>query len=210
MRFALLLGLVFQAFIINDVAAQSTTPSPTVHGGHRLEVFGGYSYLHFDSGFSSAQVPATSMGMNGWIAGGTYNVTNYLGVTAEFSGQYAGDLFGVNTFFSPPFSTHVHNFLFGPTLTYRKNTKITPFAHILVGDSRATIINNSPGFNATRDTFALGVGGGVDYRISRRLAVRFGQFDYLHTSFNLTPSIAGLPTSQNHFRYSAGIVIKAF
>ena len=210
-RFALMLGLIFQTFIINYAAAESTATGSTVPGGHRLEAFGGYSYLHFDSGFSSAQVPATSMSMNGWIIAGTYNVTNYFGVTAEFSGQYVGDFFGLNTLIAPPFRTHVHNFLFGPTLTYRKSTKITPFAHILVGDSHATILNENPGnFNATRDALALAAGGGVDYRVSNRLAVRLAQFDYLHTGFNFNPQLSGLPTSQNHFRYSAGIVIKAF
>ena len=97
-----------------------------------------------------------------------------------------------------PFRTHVHNFLFGPTLTYRKNTKITPFAHILVGDSHGTILaENHPGFSDTRDVFALAAGGGVDYRIGNRLAVRLAQFDYIHTNFNFNHNafnISGLPT----------------
>jgi Outer membrane protein beta-barrel domain len=213
MRFALLLGLILQPFMINDAAAESTAIGSTVPGSHRLEAFGGYSYLHFDSGLSSAQLPTTSMGMNGWIVAGTYNVSDYFGVTAEFSGQYAGDLFGLNTRFTPPFgtfSTHVHNFLFGPTLTYRKKAKIAPFGRILLGDSHGTILNGNPSFNVTTDTFALAAGGGVDYRVSKRLAVRLGQFDYLHTNFNFSRQVTELPTSQNHFRYSAGIVIRAF
>jgi hypothetical protein len=126
---------VFQTFVINYAAAQSIATGPTAPGSHRLEAFGGYSYLHFNSGFSNtpALVAATStnMGMNGWTIAGTYNVTNYFGATAEFSGQYAGDFLGANAAFTNrPFRTHVHNFLFGPTLTYRKNTKITPFARI--------------------------------------------------------------------------------
>jgi hypothetical protein len=99
MRFALMLGLIFQTFMINYAAAQSTATGSTVPGSYRLEAFGGYSYLHFDSGLSSTQaVPisaasTTSMGMNGWTIAGTYNVTNYFGATAEFSGQYVGDFF---------------------------------------------------------------------------------------------------------------------
>src|SRR5258708_31403164 len=100
MRFALLLGLIFQTFMINYVAAESIATGPTVPGSYRLEAFGGYSYLHFNSGFS-ANVPlfTTSMGMNGWTIAGTYNVTNHLGATAEFSGQYVGDFFGLNHIF---------------------------------------------------------------------------------------------------------------
>jgi hypothetical protein len=217
MRFALLLGLIFQTFMMNYAAAESTATGPTVPGGYRLETFGGYSYFHFNSGFSSTQgligVTSTSMGMNGWTIAGTYNVTNYFGATAEFSGQYAGDFLGANAAFTadPAFRTHVHNFLFGPTLTYRKNTKITPFARILVGDSRGTILAEGTAFSITRDALGLAAGGGVDYKIGHRLAVRLAQFDYIHTSFNFNNGVLnGFPTSQNHFRYSAGIVIKAF
>lgn len=219
LRILLLLGLIFQTFITNSGAAQSTTASPTVPGSHRLEVFGGYSYLHFNSGLSSTQgltgLTSTSMGMNGWTIAGTYNFTNYFGATAEFSGQYAGDFLGVNASFipDPGVRTHMHNFLFGPTLTYRKNTKITPFAHILVGDSHGTIVQTegpTPLFGFKRDALGLAAGGGVDYKISHRLAVRLAQFDYIHTSFNFNSFANGLPTSQHHFRYSAGIVVKAF
>ena len=218
MRFALLLGLIFQTFMINYVAAQSIATGPTVPGSYRLEAFGGYSYLHFNSGFSNtpALVAATStnMGMNGWTIAGTYNVTNYFGATAEFSGQYVGDFFGLNhTFPGQPTRTHVHNFLFGPTLTYRKNTKIAPFARILLGDSHATILNEGFASSLTRDALALAAGGGVDYKVGNRLAVRLAQFDYIHSNFDYSNDFvffSGFSTSQNHFRYSAGIVIKAF
>jgi hypothetical protein len=218
MRFALLLGLIFQTFMINYAAAQSTATGSTAPGSHRLEAFGGYSYLHFDSGLP-ANVPlfgvtTTSMGMNGWTIAGTYNVTNYLGATAEFSGQYVGDFFGLtHTFPGQPTRTHVHNFLFGPTLTYRKNTKIAPFARILLGDSHATILNEGFASSLTRDALALAAGGGVDYKVGNRLAVRLAQFDYIHSNFdyrNDFVNFSGFSTSQNHFRYSAGIVIKAF
>jgi len=77
MRLALLLGLIFQTFMINYAAAQSTATDRTVPG-----------------------ISSTTMGMNGWTIAGTYNVTNYFGATAEFSGQYAGDFLGVNASFT--------------------------------------------------------------------------------------------------------------
>jgi hypothetical protein len=154
------------------------------------------------------------MGMNGWTIAGTYNVTNYLGATAEFSGQYVGDFFGLTHIFpGQPTRTHVHNFLFGPTLTYRKNTKIAPFARILLGDSHATILNKGFASSLTRDALALAAGGGVDYKVGNRLAVRLAQFDYIHSNFDYRNDFvifSGSSTSQNHFRYSAGIVIKVF
>ena len=49
------------------------------------------------------------------------------------------------------------------------------------------------------------------------LSIRIAQFAYMHTNLNYNDwfssiagtTIAGLPTSQNHFRYSAGIVVRA-
>src|SRR6266436_7614696 len=49
---AVLFG-VYQTFVINYAAAQSIATGPTVPGSHRLEAFGGYTYLHFNSGLSS-------------------------------------------------------------------------------------------------------------------------------------------------------------
>jgi opacity protein-like surface antigen len=218
MQFAFLLGVIFQTFMINYAGAESTATSSTVPGGHRLEAFGGYSYLHFDSGLPSNAplfgVTTTSMGMNGWTIAGTYNFTNYFGATAEFSGQYIGNFFGINASFpDQPTRTHLHNFLFGPTLTYRKNAKLTPFAHILVGDSHVTTLTKGSAFSLTRDALALAAGGGVDYKVGSRLTVRLAQFDYMHSNFdyrNAVVNFSGFSTSQNHFRYSAGIVIKAF
>jgi hypothetical protein len=46
----------------------------------------------------------------------------------------------------------------------------------------------------------MAYGGGLDVRVAKRLAVRMGQFDYVRTQFN--------SGSQNHFRYSSGIVLR--
>lgn len=152
------------------------------------------------------------MGMNGWKFAATYNLNHYLGITADLSGQYNADFLGSNRFFAPakPFDTHIHNFLFGPTVTYRNHTRIIPFAHFLVGDSHGTIFDNN-GFGATSDGFAVAVGGGADLQLTRSLLLRLGQLDYVHTNLNFNNNafgMSGLPTSQNNFSYSAGIVVR--
>jgi hypothetical protein len=68
----------------------------------------------------------------------------------------------------------------------------------------------------TYSDFAVAVGGGVDYNISRRFAVRVGQLDYYHASLNLDKYyqsafgvlIQGNPTTQVNLRFSAGIVLR--
>jgi opacity protein-like surface antigen len=144
-----------------------------------LNVFGGYSYLHVSPG---NRLPGANT--NGWEAQATVNVTEYVGVTADFDGHY-GSVAGVGG--------HDYNFLFGPTL-FRRSDYLTPFAHLLFGGSHA----GGNGFSGT--AFAWAIGGGFDWNIKPNVAVRLGQLDYLANHF------AG--TTQNNFRYSAGIVFR--
>jgi hypothetical protein len=142
-----------------------------------LDVFGGYSYLHASPG---NRLPGANT--NGWEAQATVNVTEYVGVTADFDGHY-GSVAGIGG--------HDYNFLFGPTL-FRRSDYLTPFAHLLFGGSHA----GGNGFSGT--AFAWAIGGGFDWNIQANVAVRLGQLDYLANHF------AG--TTQNNFRYSAGVV----
>jgi hypothetical protein len=154
------------------------TVSALAQNDSKLDVFGGYSYLH---------VPATaspSQNTNGWEAQATINLTKYLGVTADFDGHY-GDVFRMGGY--------DNNFLFDPTIFHRHD-KVTGFAHLLFGGSRA----GAHGFSET--AFAWAIGGGVDWNLKKRLAIRLGQFDYLPTYFG--------STTQNNFRYSAGVVFR--
>ncbi len=144
-----------------------------------VDVFGGYSYMHVSPGNG-----ADGANTNGWEAQATANLTDILGVTADFDGHY-GDVFGIGG--------HDYNFLFGPTLFYRYE-KVTPFAHVLFGGSHA----GSNGFSDT--AFAWAIGGGLDWNVKSSIAVRLGQFDYLATHF--------ANNTQNNFRYSAGIVFR--
>ncbi len=145
----------------------------------QFDIFGGYSLLHFSPG---SGLPGANT--NGWEAQATGNLSQYVGVTADFDGHY-GDIFGVGG--------HGYNFLFGPTFSYRSD-KFTAFAHALFGGSHV-------GARGSSDTaFAWAVGGGVDWNWTKRLAIRLGQFDYLPTYFGCT--------TQNNIRYSAGVVFR--
>jgi hypothetical protein len=100
----------------------------------------------------------------------TYNFNRWLGLTMDERLQY-NDTF------------HLNAFAIGPKFTYRTEHWM-PFAEALYGfqhfDSYPTRDQNSP---------ILYLGGGVDYRVSRRFAVRPIQADYVQTTFdrNLPP-----------------------
>ncbi|MBZ5567639.1 MAG: hypothetical protein LAN64_07275 [Acidobacteriia bacterium] len=154
----------------------------------KAEVFGGYQYtrLNFGSG-------TPGLNFNGWNAAVTGNVNHWLGVTGDFSGAYKSTLGD---------SLKQHTFMFGPTVSSHSSDRFTPFAHALFGVARFSESGSDPSgapFSDSRNSFAMALGGGVDVGV-KNFAVRIGQFDYLMTRFG--------STTQNDFRYSAGIVFR--
>ena len=179
-----LLGAFFLLLVFPlSVTAQQTDYPP-------VEVFGGYSYLRANpEGFN----------LNGWNASFTGNLTNWFGIKGDFSGHYGSpsDQFGT----IPGVDINQHTFMAGPKLAYRTRT-FTPYAHFLIGAARAgTSIDD---FDSTSSwALATILGGGLDLNLSRSVALRLGQADWLMTRFD-----AGNDDQQNNFRFSAGIVFK--
>jgi hypothetical protein len=162
----------------------------------KAELFGGYSYFRANSdGFN----------LSGWNASVTANITNWFGVEGDFSGHYGSPrVYG----FEVPFvDVSSHTFMAGPKLTYRANT-VAPFAHFLIGAARAS--TGAFGYSLSDTALATVVGGGVDINVSKSLAIRAIQADYIMTRFQVGPQIAfsGLDDRQNNFRLSVGLVLK--
>ncbi len=159
-----------------------------------VEVFGGYSYFRANP---------EEFNLNGWNASIAGNVTNWFGIQWDFSGHYGHptDQFGRSIS-----GIHIDNYTFmmGPRLAYRAGS-FTPFAHFLLGAARAGTRDVSFG-NTSDWALAAVIGGGVDLNVSRSVAVRMAQVDYLMTRFD-TGDFFG-DNRQNNFRFSAGIVFK--
>ena len=148
--------------------AQEETP--------KADIFGGYSLLH------SGGLVGTNA--SGWNASATGNLNRWFGLTGDFSGHY-DNIAGIGV--------KDHNFLFGPTVSYRK-PKLTPFAHLLLGDSHVS------GGGASDNAFATALGGGADWNVTPRVAVRLIQADWLQTHF--------ASDTQNNGRFSFGVVFR--
>jgi hypothetical protein len=159
----------------------------------KVEIFGGYALFRADSGLTTMPNQTS----NGWEASVTGNVNRFLGFTADFNGDYtSANTAGGNV------TGHIHNFLFGPTVSYRTR-RLTPFVHALFGVSHltgSTELASTTTSSSSDNAFAMALGGGFDVRINRLLAFRLAQLDYLRTQFS--------STSQDNFRYSTGIVLK--
>jgi len=162
----------------------------------KLEVFGGYQYLHWD-------LSGGALNMNGFDASGTYNFNRWVGFSADVSGAYNNS--GVQG------TTHIYNYMFGPTLYPLGHHRITLFVHGLAGDGHIHVdvpaSGGFPAFTLTDSGFVYAAGGGFDATITRHIAVRLFQGDYEQTQFLQDQNLGGFPTQKN-IRIAAGIVFR--
>ena len=164
----------------------------------RFEVAGIYEYINFSPGNPFA--PFNNHGAAGSF---TYNTSKWVGLTGEFAGyRFDRNLFpvsGSNAGVSGGFVTY----LFGPRLNLRKFNYFVPFAQILVGGANGgTELVGTTNQNA----FAMAPGGGVDMVLTKNVAWRVAQFDYLMTTF--TGLQVGATGRQNNFRAGTGFVFR--
>jgi len=177
----------------------------------KSEVFGGYSLERIAGGcgtdYRCNNNTGATTNLNGWTASLTGYLSKSFGVSAQFSGNYgnAGFAGGGGGFAT----VHRYAYQFGPVYTFRWQ-RASAFTHVLLGGISQGVIQASPnGVVQSYTSFLWSVGGGLDVKLSKRLAVRAAQIDYERHNVSPAanaPSQAGSPT--NGFRYSAGIVVR--
>lgn len=87
----------------------------------------------------------------------------------------------------------------GPTVKARSWKKLQPFARVLIGGARFAARNQQLKFDKSNLGFALIAGGGIDWKLSDRFAVRVLQADFLGTRI--------LGSTVKNARVGAGIVL---
>ncbi|HTS58946.1 MAG TPA: hypothetical protein VMH03_15490 [Terriglobales bacterium] len=166
-------------------------------------VFGGYSY-------GNADYLPNRVSINGWEASGEAKFLPFLGVVADFGGQYGSPNFTIqspcpvtNAFSCLPpqhpqtatISITQYSFLFGPRFSIQVK-KLRPFAHALFGASH--LYEHTPLVSSTDTAFSYALGMGLDYRFNHRFGWRV-QGDALETQF--------FNAWQTNLRVSTGLVI---
>jgi opacity protein-like surface antigen len=182
-------------------------------------------------GLSSVlRAPSDTFGIRsnftGWTAEGQYNGNRWIGIVGDFGGHNNAPITALKTSGVTGLpSESEYYFLFGPALTYRNKSRLTPFAHALFGYERISLSASTitglaspvPSAATTFDDFTMALGAGLDYKIVRHFSVRVGQLDYFHTSLNLDkfygsalgPGLfQNLSIRQKNLRVSAGIVVQ--
>lgn len=176
--------LIALLFCAVPLAAQSDEAVP------KVEIFGGYNLLHH----VAPDVPGVDIPeSHGWIASVTGNVNRYLGMEFEVSGAYASiGYLNVSTY----------NVGGGPRISARTD-KATPFVHALFGVSHGSAdvdLGDGSLDVLSQNGFAMAIGGGIDWNIHPRFAIRAPQIDY-------TPVRARGEFSHG-LRVSGGLVFK--
>jgi outer membrane protein OmpA-like peptidoglycan-associated protein len=176
----------------SDKKKGSQDPEAPGRAVPKYEANVGYSYMNFNPGS-----PFGSFNNHGVTGGLTYNVNRWLGVASDL-GEYhfRRDLNGQTT------KGGQFAYLFGPRFNLRRFDYFIPFAQFLVGGTHAGLpLNGDGGQNA----LALDAGGGVDVALTKSLAWRFAQIDYLATHSS-GPALG--TNHQNNLRVGTGLVYR--
>jgi hypothetical protein len=179
----------------------------------RLELFVGYTYLRV---FPTVGFGNRIYWMNGGSTSIAFNLNRYLGLVGDFGGFNETRL--MITTGNPPQATgpfeavdggSAYTFLGGPRVSLRNHTRLTPFVQALFGEMYATQVSLCPTCTSilpAQNAFALTAGGGLDIRLTHRIAIRAVQGEYFMTRFeNLA---TGKTSSQADARLSTGLVFR--
>lgn len=160
----------------------------------RAEVAVGYQFAHTNAPPSGCQC----FGLNGGFASLAVKYKYWLSFAGEVSGSHANGISSLGQ------NLTLTTFAAGPRVTFR-GKRLVYFGQVLAGGAHASdsYFPSSSGAKPTATSFAFTSGGGVDFNLNHRLAIRPIEVQYLHTQF---PN--GVNDRENHLLIGAGLVVK--
>jgi hypothetical protein len=182
-----IVGVVVFACVSLGTADAQQAPALTP----QFEVSGTYSYVRANAANSGG-----GYNLNGGSASFTYNFSDRFAVVAD------GGIYRFGGLPSGIDST-MYTYLFGPRYNFRKVSRVTPFAEVLLGGGRLNA--SSGGISAGENGFSMAIGGGLDWPLRHRFSIRLIEADYLLTRFD---RVTGTSATQNDVRISAGLVFR--
>jgi opacity protein-like surface antigen len=192
--------------LVAGVAAAGDFPKVEIFGGYDLLKLGGsdvndltdYIEEGLGEGLSDSSISTSKLFKKGFDASITFNVNEYFGIEANFLYNRGNLVKATATVDGDPaeFKEKGTDFAFmaGPRFTYRKNEKVTPFAHALFGVNHVKLepsytINGEDAIDTvpddfvsdltgTENGFGMAIGGGIDVNVNKTFAIRLIQADY--------------------------------
>ena len=188
--------------------AQSTSQGPPP-SYPKFEVPVGFSFVNVHPD----QPALTSFNVFGGGGGFVYNITPILGIKADLMGytQGTGQRVTHNGEYLGNVSGNLFTYLFGPQI--KKHSGVfQPFGEALFGAAHTNLNANlckveedtCGSGTGSNNGFAMEYGVGLDIPIAKSIQFRPVEVDYLYTHFN-SNQIAGYSSSQNNFKYFAGV-----
>ncbi|MFN0124605.1 MAG: hypothetical protein ACKV2V_29235 [Blastocatellia bacterium] len=164
----------------------------------RIEFYAGYAFTGFDAGDDADH-------LHGWNASVAGYFNKHIGIAGDFGGGYLSDTFrSPNTVIRGDLK--LHTFLTGPRFR-GGNERAAGFGHVMIGSAIYSLngtatIGTAPAqrFELRERSFAVAFGGGVDIKMSDKVAFRLFQTDYILTRF--------LDETQHSVRVSTGLVFR--
>jgi opacity protein-like surface antigen len=188
---------------------------------HKIEITGNYSFIHANPQNNNI-IPTFSL--NGGGGSAAFYFTKHVGIVAEFEG-YGSYTHNFTIPATSPFCNNegsdcpvtaqgnLFTYNVGPIVKFR-TSHFEPFVEALFGGAHSNFYGNlysscgstncvvassSPSNNA----FDFIIGGGVDIPVSKHIAIRPAEVDYLLTRFG--NGFTGGNNNQSNFRYQAGV-----
>jgi outer membrane protein OmpA-like peptidoglycan-associated protein len=159
---------------------------------------------HFDlaAGYNlvNANAPPGDCGcftMNGGFAGGQLNFNRWMGVAGEYSAGHASHISSLGQ------NLMLTTFMGGPRVSWPRYRAV-PFGEFFVGGAHGggSYFPSSTSSTTSATSFAYAGGGGLDFNLNDRFAIRAFDAKFLHTAF---PN--GVNGSQRQLQIGAGIVM---
>jgi hypothetical protein len=187
----------------------------------KVEVNLGYSYMRFNPENSNI---VSSFSLNGGGGGGTVFLNHMFGITAELNGYG-----GLSKTFAFPATANspcpagctvtandgnLFTYNVGPVFKYRSQ-HFEPFVEVLFGGAHSNVYTNlvkacaltcTTTSNPSNNAWDFALGGGIDIPVTKSIAIRPAQFDYVLTRFG--NGFTKGNQNQSNFRYGAGVVFR--
>jgi opacity protein-like surface antigen len=200
-----------KVFVTVLVASLAFALTAAAEDTSKLETYFGFDWVRFNPDVSN--IP--SFNAEGGSAQFVYNFHEGIGLAFDL-GAVTKDTFHGN------FSNEQSHFLIGPRYGFYNHSRFTPFGEILFGVGHASVStdilrvpavlpssvvtlpdNVSARLTASRTSFAMMVGGGIDIRLTKRITYRLFDADYYLT--RPASLITAEDVNKNNFRLTTGV-----